>query len=142
MDWLCYIIRSDNRTYVGVTNNLQRRLRQHNGEIKGGAKATRGRAWTLVCTVHGFPTVTAVLQFEWRMHHPPLKGSGLQKRLQNLDAVLAMRKWTRTAPLTSSCQLRVEWKTEKPIAAAKPTPATSIPKASPTLQPETDFVIV
>jgi len=28
---------SDGSYYTGWTNNLQRRLRQHNGEIKGGA---------------------------------------------------------------------------------------------------------
>lgn len=31
---------SNNRTYLGITNNLKRRLRQHNGEISGGAKYT------------------------------------------------------------------------------------------------------
>lgn len=30
----------NNRTYVGITNNLDRRIRQHNGIIKGGAKYT------------------------------------------------------------------------------------------------------
>ena len=29
-----------NKTYLGITNNLQRRIRQHNCEIKGGAKYT------------------------------------------------------------------------------------------------------
>ena len=29
-----------NRTYLGITNNLKRRIRQHNCEIKGGAKYT------------------------------------------------------------------------------------------------------
>ena len=29
-----------NKTYLGITNNLKRRLRQHNCEIKGGAKYT------------------------------------------------------------------------------------------------------
>ena len=29
-----------NRTYLGITNNLQRRIRQHNCEIKGGARYT------------------------------------------------------------------------------------------------------
>ena len=33
------------------------RLRQHNGELAGGAKAARaGRPWSLVCTVWGFGT--------------------------------------------------------------------------------------
>ena len=29
-----------NKTYVGITNNHTRRIRQHNGEIVGGAKYT------------------------------------------------------------------------------------------------------
>ena len=29
-----------NKTYLGITNNTKRRLRQHNKEIKGGAKYT------------------------------------------------------------------------------------------------------
>ena len=36
-----YLLESTNHcTYVGATMNLDRRLRQHNGEIKGGARAT------------------------------------------------------------------------------------------------------
>ena len=31
---------SNNRTYLGITNNSIRRIRQHNGELKGGAKYT------------------------------------------------------------------------------------------------------
>ena len=42
-EYVCYILKSGNRTYNGSTNNMRRRLRQHNGEIKGGAKYTRGR---------------------------------------------------------------------------------------------------
>ena len=30
----------NNKTYLGITNNSKRRIRQHNGEIKGGAKYT------------------------------------------------------------------------------------------------------
>jgi len=108
-DWLCYLIQSDNRTYVGITNNLARRLRQHNGAIKGGAKATRGRRWALLCTVGGFPSVTAVKQFEWRMHHPPRRASGLAGRLRSLEAVLALPRWTKSAPLSADLALIVRW---------------------------------
>jgi putative endonuclease len=41
-NWLIYILEcSDNSLYCGITNNLKRRLKQHNGEIKGGAKYTQ-----------------------------------------------------------------------------------------------------
>jgi len=46
---------------VGITTNLSRRLRQHNGAVVGGAKATRiGRPWKIGLTVEGFgrPTTT------------------------------------------------------------------------------------
>lgn len=36
---LCF----DNSFYCGITTNLERRLKQHNGELKGGAKYTRSR---------------------------------------------------------------------------------------------------
>ncbi len=41
-DYIVYLLTNtcNNRTYLGVTNNSTRRLRQHNGEIKGGARYT------------------------------------------------------------------------------------------------------
>jgi len=42
--WTVYLLRcSDGTLYTGVTSDLQRRLRQHNGELRGGAAYTRGR---------------------------------------------------------------------------------------------------
>jgi len=36
----------NNKTYVGITNNLQRRIRQHNSIICGGAKYTKcSKTW-------------------------------------------------------------------------------------------------
>ena len=40
MSWQFYIIINNNYTYAGVLPDPKRRLRQHNGEIKGGAKYT------------------------------------------------------------------------------------------------------
>ena len=43
-EWRVYILRcADNSLYTGVTSDLPRRLRQHNGEIVGGARYTRAR---------------------------------------------------------------------------------------------------
>ena len=67
-----YLLHStNNATYVGATVNLERRLRQHNKEIKGGAHATsikvdQGEIWERACYIEGFPTWQAALQFEWR----------------------------------------------------------------------------
>lgn len=59
------------QSYVGFTTDLGRRLRQHNREIKGGAKKTsRHEDWEFVCHVTGFPSQTAALQFEWMWQHP------------------------------------------------------------------------
>ena len=41
-NWLIYILKCrDDSLYCGITNNLEKRLKQHKGEIKGGAKYTR-----------------------------------------------------------------------------------------------------
>ena len=43
MDWFVYIVQAKNgNLYTGVTTDLVRRIRQHAGEIKGGAKYFRG----------------------------------------------------------------------------------------------------
>ena len=42
--WFVYLLRcADGTLYTGVTTNPKRRLRQHNGELVGGAHYTRGR---------------------------------------------------------------------------------------------------
>ena len=43
--WWVYLLKcANNSLYCGITNDLPRRLRQHNGDIKGGAKYTRANA--------------------------------------------------------------------------------------------------
>jgi putative endonuclease len=42
--WYIYVVRcADGSLYTGVARDLQRRLLQHNGELAGGSRYTRGR---------------------------------------------------------------------------------------------------
>jgi len=55
MKWFVYVVRcKDNSLYCGITTELVRRIKQHNGAIGGGAKCLRGRrpvklAWSKQC---------------------------------------------------------------------------------------------
>ena len=72
-DHSCYILRSKvyNKTYIGYTINFNRRLRQHNGEIVGGAKRTKNsRPWEPICRIEGFVDQSSALRFEYRLQHP------------------------------------------------------------------------
>ena len=43
-NWIIYLLECGDKTlYCGITNDIKNRLKQHNGEIKGGAKYTRSR---------------------------------------------------------------------------------------------------
>ena len=42
--WVVYILQcADDTLYTGITNDIEKRLQQHNGELKNGAKYTRSR---------------------------------------------------------------------------------------------------
>lgn len=68
--WTCYALSSSDskRSYTGQTNNFERRLRQHNGELKGGARYTKTKTkWSPLFRVTQFKTLRSVLQFEIAM---------------------------------------------------------------------------
>jgi structure-specific endonuclease subunit SLX1 len=107
MSFFVYLLlSSDNATYVGATVDLDRRLRQHNKEIKGGAFATgakveKGETWIRVCHVEGFPSWPAALQFEWRWKQITRKitvsTNPLHRRILALKQLLSLERSTSKA---------------------------------------------
>ena len=68
----CYVIKStiDQYVYIGYTTDFNRRLRQHNREIVGGAKHTEKHyPFVPVCTITGFKDNHEALSFEWHLQH-------------------------------------------------------------------------
>lgn len=106
MRWYCYILRTTNPlfanyTYNGSTNDLTRRLRQHNQQIGGGAKATSNKGpWEYYSVLTGFATHNEALSCEWKIKHPtgkklrPKKYCGVLGRIESLNIVLSLDKWT------------------------------------------------
>ena len=101
----CYLLYTDEgQTYVGATVDPDRRLRQHNQELAGGARATgirvaQGLVWKRACYLTGIPEWRTALQVEWRWKHlgrTQCKSvrHPLERRLQSLKALLALEKPT------------------------------------------------
>ena len=110
MSWVVYLLVStDGSTYVGATVDRDRRLKQHNGLLKGGAKATSRKpgAWIRHCYVQGFPDNHAALSFEWRWKSLSRKKTyaslePLERRLEALQELMALDRPTSTAQPYSS----------------------------------------
>ena len=93
---VCYCIRNEKKTktYVGATNHFCRRIRQHNREIVGGAKATGGHKWHKIILVHGFDTRHDLLSFEWHFKHVrTVNKSGIKRRVEALTKLLSIDRW-------------------------------------------------
>jgi structure-specific endonuclease subunit SLX1 len=106
---MCFVyllVSTNGSTYVGSTINLERRLRQHNKEIKGGAQATQikvnqGEIWKRAMHISGFPDWKSALQFEWRWKQLSRKLSitinPLERRIQALKILLSLERSTSKA---------------------------------------------
>jgi len=111
--WFFYIIENRGYTYAGVSPYYERRLRQHNGEIKGGAKYTisKGPGWTHICLVCGFRNKIEALQFEWAVKHaPPRNKGGIKCSIKKLYDIFRKERWTSKSPLSRDVPLELHWK--------------------------------
>ena len=122
--WWVYCLTNLKRTYVGKTNHLKRRLRQHRGEIVGGAKFTKrfnipNQPWRYAFILNT-DNESDALKIEWAMHKNPAarsRGTGTrcQKRLNGLlnliqtttSATKSATPWKDLAPIGLVCNSSV-----------------------------------
>ena len=109
MNFFCYLLYTNNtlKTYVGATTDPDRRLRQHNKEISGGAKSTgisvsKGLTWQRACYITGIPEWRSALQIEWRWkqlgrtQYKHIRNP-IHRRLYSLKKLLLLDKPTEKA---------------------------------------------
>ena len=109
MSYVYFIKSTNGSTYIGATVNLDKRIRQHNKEIKGGATATsikvlQGEIWSYHCYVENFPSYNEALKFEWRwkqisrqLQNKNPSQKPIEKRIEALNILLALDKSTSKA---------------------------------------------
>jgi predicted GIY-YIG superfamily endonuclease len=110
--WFFYLIQNENFTYAGVSPDPTRRLRQHNKEIKGGAKYTTSKSsnWKHICLISGFRNKIESMQFEWAVKHvQPRNLGGIINRINKLYKLLNYDKWTSKSPNACDVNLYIKW---------------------------------
>ena len=100
MEYNLYLLKHTihNKTYLGITNNLKRRLRQHNCEIKGGAKYTSSflldGKWEYYMIIKDL-TKSNALSYERIIKNRRKKGKGktpLEKRMYLINNLISENK--------------------------------------------------
>ena len=109
--YICYIIYNESCSYIGITNNIERRLKQHNKILKGGAKYTTLKyndffKWKYAVIISGFKNKIHALQFEWALKHVNKK-KGIINRINNLVILVNKDKWTKNAPCSINYNLNI-----------------------------------
>ena len=103
--YLVYILRSNNKSYIGMTNDFFKRWKQHNQILKGGAKYTsKYNNWSPICIIDGFKSKSEAMQCEWKLK----RVRGYYNRLKNLVYLLQSKdKWTKKSPSIDSQKLTI-----------------------------------
>ena len=97
-DYIIYILfnNSNTCTYVGMTNNPTRRIRQHNGELVGGAKYTTAKKGEGTWSFYGWikskigldKSRAMSIEKKIQIHSRKFKGNPIEKRLQSVNKSL------------------------------------------------------
>lgn len=100
LEYYVYMLgdRGSNRRYIGCTNNLKRRIRQHRGDIVGGAKYTRSFKDAYYILYIGMFTKCHALSLENVMKKHCRKKRTLKGKLEVVDDLIdenGVLTWSR-----------------------------------------------
>jgi putative endonuclease len=71
-DWYLYMVRTaTGQLYTGISTDPVRRLRQHNGELSGGAKALRGKGPLTLVYQQAMPNRREASKAEYKIKQLP-----------------------------------------------------------------------
>lgn len=83
--WYLYLLQNPSGLlYAGISTDPARRLRQHNGELQGGAKALRGKGPFVVLQQMACADKSMALRLEYQLKQQP--------RSQKLNWLLEQRQ--------------------------------------------------
>ncbi|XP_047978035.1 structure-specific endonuclease subunit SLX1 isoform X2 [Salvia hispanica] len=103
---------------IKFSSLLSHCLKQHNGELIGGAKAsTAGRPWTCACLIQGFADKSKAYQFEakWKSISKklPRKRSGKnQEQAENSQHLLLQHRYAalnQVKDFINCSELEISW---------------------------------
>lgn len=70
--WYLYMVQTANgMLYTGISTDPQRRLRQHSGELTGGAKALRGKGPLSLVYIQSLSDKSAAAKAEYQLKQLP-----------------------------------------------------------------------
>lgn len=96
MTWFCYLIgdTTSDRTYIGVTTDVKRRLSEH-GKTSKSAKYTRGREWQIILYISGFANRSLVQKFETAWKRMIYKYRTIRKGVAPYEFTGLPKTWQR-----------------------------------------------
>ena len=104
--FLVYLIKNDNKTYIGYTNDFLKRWMQHNGYLTGGAKyTTRNEGlWQPICIIDGFECKKEAMRCEWRLK----RKKGYINRIKYINHIFCNEnKFTKTGENINNLNLKI-----------------------------------
>ena len=80
-----YLLKNNNKSYIGYTNDFFRRWKQHNRILKGGAKYTtmNNGDWEPICIIDGFTDKKEAMRCEWKLK----RKKGYLNRIKNINYI-------------------------------------------------------